>query len=142
MTEVVPFFPFTEVERMVVVQQELLSLKKHLAKPANQKIGRTFGNITLELQDQPEVRQQFLSLNTYCMGPPLKGLKHCQCLMITTQLKIPVTCCSCMQRMSGICRMSGCEIASCKSPIGVRGYSPLCKVCKVLCLQKEAGLWQ
>jgi len=55
--EVVPFFPFTEFERMVVVQQELLNLKQNLAKPDNQKIGRTFGNITIKLQDQPQVWQ-------------------------------------------------------------------------------------
>jgi exosortase/archaeosortase len=54
-TGVIPFFPFTELESMVVVQQQLLKVQQAMKAPPSEKIGRLFGRISVGLQDQPQV---------------------------------------------------------------------------------------
>jgi hypothetical protein len=58
--------PFTEFESMLVVQQALLQLKAELAAPVNKAAGRMYGDIALEVKDQPEVRSSCAAARRKC----------------------------------------------------------------------------
>lgn len=61
-TSVIPFFPFTDCEAMVVAHDVLLDMQSTMKAPKSEKDGRMYGSITVELQDQPQVGQVSWSL--------------------------------------------------------------------------------